>query len=396
MHGLPAFRDVLEAVVDAWEDRHDQVEATAAELGAAIAAATPDLRGTIDLDAVVAQLEQQEDPQFGGFGHPPAYAPKFPITPVLNFVVNRSLVDRGAHEFAGRLLDATAHLADPDGGFYRYATMRDWSEPHYERMLYDNAQLLGAYALAGRRGTAEGIASFLLDVLREPGGAFRSAQDSESGGVEGAWYLLPVDERADAVPPAIDGKVLTGWNGLAIESLALAGRLLDHHEWVDAAAAAAERVTELNGDGRSSLDGARSSAPATLEDLGGFANGLLQLAIATGEVRWAIAARDTIDRAGGLAGDPVLAAQGIDVAIESSDGALPSGPSAMARAHWTLYLLTADDALATSVRRACRVDGGAGRARPAGVRRIAPGRACGRIRDHPRCRGRRYTRPVRR
>ena len=91
MHGLPAFRDVLEAVVDAWEDRHDQVEATAAELGAAIAAATPDLRGTIDLDAVVAQLKQQEDPQFGGFGHPPAYAPKFPTTPVLNFVVNRSL-----------------------------------------------------------------------------------------------------------------------------------------------------------------------------------------------------------------------------------------------------------------------------------------------------------------
>ena len=228
--------------------------------------------------------------------------------------------------------------------------MRDWSEPHYERMLYDNAQLLAVYAVAGRRETAEGIASFLLDVLREPGGAFRSAQDSESGGVEGAWYLLPVDERADAVPPAIDGKVLTGWNGLAIESLALAGRLLDHPEWVDAAADAAERVTELNGDGRSSLDGARSSAPATLEDLGGFANGLLQLAVATGEVRWAIAARETVDRASDLSGDPVLAAQGIDVAIESSDGALPSGPSAMARARWTLYLLTADDAYATSVR----------------------------------------------
>ncbi len=86
------------------------------------------------------------------------------------------------------------------------------------------------------------------------------------------------------MPPAIDGKVLTGWNGLAIESLALAGRLLDHPDWVDAAATAAERVAELNGDGRSSLvddsgDGVRSAAPATLEDLGGMANGLLELAV---------------------------------------------------------------------------------------------------------------------
>ena len=341
VHGLPAFRDVLEAVRDAWEDRRDQVEATAAELGAAISRVTPQIRGVIDLDAVVIRLAEEEDPEFGGFGHPPAYAPKFPISPVLGFMVGRG--DPGARALTDRLLDATANLADPDGGFYRYATMRDWSEPHYERMLYDNAQLLGAYAIAGRRDVAEGIASFLLDVLREPGGAFRSAQDSESGGVEGAWYLLPVADRASAEPPAIDGKVLTGWNGLAIESLALAGRLLDHPEWVDAAVTAAVRVTELNGDGRSSLDGVRSAAPATQEDIGDFANGLLQLAIATGEARWAAAAQAQVDRADGLAGDPVLAAQGIEVAMEPSDGALPSGPSALAKARWTLYLLTADD-----------------------------------------------------
>src|SRR5690606_27004221 len=119
-------------------------------------------------------------PEFGGFGAPPAYAPKFPNAPVLAF-----LVQRGEQALADRLLTATAKLADPDGGFYRYATRRDWAEPHYERMLYDNAQLLLAYALAGRRDIAAGIAAFLLGVLREPGGAFRSAQDSESGGVEG-------------------------------------------------------------------------------------------------------------------------------------------------------------------------------------------------------------------
>jgi uncharacterized protein YyaL (SSP411 family) len=345
MQGVPAFRDVLVAVLDAWDDRREHVEGIAKELGEAIAQATPALRAPVDLDAAVARLAELEDPQFGGFGYAPAFAPKFPHGPALRF-----LLDRGERELAARLLDATAGLADPDGGFYRYATMRNWSEPHYERMLHDNAQLLGAYAIAGRRELAEGIATFLLTVLREPGGAFRSAQDSESGGVEGAWYRLPPAERANAVPPGIDGKVLTGWNGLAIESLALAGRLLRHPEWVDAAATAADRVTELNGDGRSSLDGVRSSAPATLEDLGGMANGLLELAVSTGEVSCALRARDLVARADALQGDPVLAAQGIDLAIEPSDGALPSGPSALARARWTLYLLTADRRYADAAR----------------------------------------------
>lgn len=344
VQGVPAFRDVLEAVIDAWESRRDHVEGIAQELGEAIARATPALRASVDLDAAVARLAELEDPVSGGFGYEPHFAPKFPNSPVLRFLLDRDPA------FAGRLLAATAALRDPDGGFYRYATMRDWSEPHYERMLYDNAQLLGCYALAGDRGPAEGIAAFLLGVLREPGGAFRSAQDSESGGVEGAWYRLPAAERASAVPPAIDGKVLTGWNGLAIESLALAGRILGQPDWVDAAATAADRVADLNGDVRSSLDGVRSTAPATLEDLGDLANGLLELAVATGEVRWASRARDLIARVDALPGDPVLAAQGIDLAIEPSDGALPSGPSAVARARWTLYLLTAEQSYADAAR----------------------------------------------
>lgn len=345
MQGVPAFRDVLEAVLDAWQQRREQVESTADELTAAVTRVTPPSPAAIDLDAVVARLAAAEDPEFGGFGAPPAYAPKFPNAPVLGF-----LVQRGERELAGRLLDATANLADPDGGFYRYATRRDWSDPHYERMLYDNAQLLAVYAVAGRRDIAEAIAGFLLGVLREPGGAFRAAQDSESGGVEGGWYRLPVEDRAYAEPPAIDGKVLTGWNGLAIEAFARAGTVLGRPDWIQVAERAARRVVELNGDGRSSLDGVRSSAPATLEDVAGLANGLLALAVATGEAQWAVEARGLVDRADTLGGDPVLRAQGIDVAMEPTDGALPSGQSALARARWTLYLLTAEPAYADAVR----------------------------------------------
>ena len=242
--------------------------------------------------------------------------------------------------------------------------MRDWTEPHYERMLYDNAQLLGAYAIAGHREIAEGIADFLLTTLREPGGAFWSAQDSESivdgQRVEGAYFQLDAAARATAQPPAIDDKILTGWNGLAIESLALAGSLLDRPDWVDAASAAATRVLQLHdlpdrrasGAGprlaRASVDGVPSDAPATLEDVGGLANGLLRLAIATGDAEWAIAARRFIDAAltptgdFEVPGDPVLAAQGIVVGMDQTDGALPSGPSAMAKACHTLYLLTAE------------------------------------------------------
>ena len=105
-------------------------------------------------------------------------------------------------------------LRDPvEGGFFRYAVQRDWTEPHYERMLSDNAQLLAAYTAAGAAGdpdaaeTAEGLVAFLLDVLRSPqtGAAFASAQDSESlvdgAASEGGYYALDADGRAGQPPP---------------------------------------------------------------------------------------------------------------------------------------------------------------------------------------------------
>ncbi len=120
---------------------------------------------------------------------------------VLGFLLDReSTGDEAAGALARRPLDAMAasELRDRiEGGFFRYCVRHDWTEPHYERMLYDNALLLSAYTRAGRRDIADGIGSFLLGVMRLPSGGFASAQDSESTvdgvRVEGGYYQLDAD-----------------------------------------------------------------------------------------------------------------------------------------------------------------------------------------------------------
>lgn len=373
MAGHPAFRQVLEGVTDAWTNRRAEVEANAAEVATAIRAhgvrPAGELPDRAAPEASVAMLAAHEDTEFGGFGT----APKFPIAPVIGF-----LLEHGGEEALGladRTLTAMAAsgLRDTvEGGFFRYATRRNWTEPHYERMLYDNAQLLEAYAqLAARvperaaiaREAAEGIVSFLLGTMRLPQGdgapgGFASAQNSESvvdGHLtEGDYYALDAEERARQVPPALDDKVLTGWNGLAIGALAFAGFHLARPDWVEAARASAEAVlaSQMKASGelvRATLDGKPSTARATLEDYGLLARGCLHLAQATGEVRWALEARRLVDACltgDGFAipggGDPVLAGFGIDPDVDPTEGAYPSGASALAASANVLYLLTGD------------------------------------------------------
>ncbi len=364
--GHPSFRQVLAAVLDAWTDRRGSVEDNAERVAAALAAHGRHSRGALptEFSSVVAELAAAEDTEFGGFGG----APKFPTAPVLLFLLERgSDGDADALALASRTLKAMAasDLRDPvEGGFFRYSTMRDWTEPHYERMLYDNALLLRAFTrleqLSPGSGlaTIEGVASFLLGVMRLPSGGFASAQDSESTvdgeRVEGAYYGLNAAARAAQKPPALDAKVLTGWNGLAIEALALAGFALDRPEWTEAARGSADNLIEhhLNPDGsllRASIDGRVSTAKATLEDYGMLAAGLLRLATTTGEARFATIARSLVDASMAAASpfgapggsDPVLAARGLALEVDPSEGAYPSGMSAIAGAALDLYLLTA-------------------------------------------------------
>lgn len=366
MRGIPSFRQVLDGVADAWANRRSDVMENAADVAAAIrahgsrdASALPDRSA---LDAVVDLLAANEDEQFGGFGT----APKFPVVPVLDFLLDHGSTDSVA--IADRTLTAIAKsgLRDTvEGGFFRYATRADWTEPHYERMLYDNAQLLDAYARLAvqvpqraelARDAAAGIVDFLLGTMLLPGGGFASAQNSESivdGHLtEGDYYALSADERAKQQPPALDEKVLTGWNGLAIGALARAGWRFARPDWVDAARDAATSIllSQMKESGelaRATLDGKPSTARATLEDYGLLARGLLHVALATGEVRWAQEAQKFVDACvteNGFAipggGDPVLAGFGIDANVDPTEGALPSGTSALAGAARELYLLS--------------------------------------------------------
>ncbi|MFJ7289279.1 thioredoxin domain-containing protein [Curtobacterium sp. NPDC098951] len=363
---VPAFRQILAAVLDAWTDRRHEVDANASAIAAAIrqgaeadrtapggavgGGGAPRLPAVDEIRAVVDQLARAEDTTYGGFGG----APKFPSAPLLEFL---SDVAADGGEQASALLDRSLHairtteLTDADGGVFRYATRRDWSVPHYERMLYDNAGLL---AVAGAE-QARGIADFLRDTLRRPDGAFVAAQDSESTidgrRVEGAWYRLPLDERGRLDPPPLDDQVLTGWNGLAIRGLAIAGARHGDDEMIALARGAGDAIVARHlTDGhvavRSSTPRGTSTAAPTIEDVGLLAEGLLELALVTGAVHYAEVARSLV--ADGLAGrfdaDPVLAAAGT-VTGEQPQTAVRSGTVALAAAAATLAALTGDQSL---------------------------------------------------
>lgn len=348
--GSPAFRDVLTAVNEAWTQRHDEVLASAdAVVDALRAASRKDPSPLPDADALgaaAATILQREDTVFGGFGG----APKFPMATTLRFLQHPLA---GGSAAAQRALDAmsASELRDQiDGGFFRYATQNDWTVPHYERMLTDNAQLMEAALDAGRHDVVRGVAGFLLSVLRREGGGFGAAQDSESWidgeRSEGGYYRRGAAQREGLQPPAVDGKVLTGWNGLAIGALARAGARLGERSWVEAAAQAAEHVLTVNRAPsgvlvRSSLDSVAAAAVATQADLGLLADGLFALALASGDAVWGMRALDVL--ATPVSEDPVLAAQGIAAAGDDGDGDLPSGPAAVASAHLTAWRLGAGE-----------------------------------------------------
>ena len=196
-------------------------------------------------------------------------------------------------------------------------------------------------------------------MLRLPSGAFASAQDSESlvdgERSEGGYYELDRAQRSAQPPPALDAKVLTGLNGIAIGALATPGVRWGREDWIVAARHAADAVLAAHlRDGRlarASLDGRVSDAVATLEDYGGLAGGLLRLSLATGNPKYAVMARELVEACVGPDGDvaapggadPVLAARGLAIEGDPTDGAMPSGRALLADAGLLLASLTGDD-----------------------------------------------------
>lgn len=215
-HGMPSFLQVLEAVHRAWVERPADVRRQAEELRQMLERqnrlALPPAPVTVEvLQDAYRTLERQFDPRHGGL----AGAPKFPQP-----LVWRTLLQLGrrfgwaeAVAQVRRTLDAMAegglydHLG---GGFHRYSVDAQWRVPHFEKMLYDNALLADLYtravALWGRardREVVDETLTYLATVLSAPEGGFYAAQDADSEGEEGRYYLWTPDEVAAAVGPAM-------------------------------------------------------------------------------------------------------------------------------------------------------------------------------------------------
>ena len=327
-HGLPSFRQVLEAVAQAYRERRAEVAQSARRLVAAVrdsgelAPSNEPLTDSV-LGEATHNLGRIFDPGWGGFGG----APKFPPASTLEF-----LLRRGELGPVTKTLDAMAAGGMYDlvgGGFHRYSVDERWLVPHFEKMLYDNALLVPAYlhawVVTGEeryRQVVEETCEYLLRDLALPGGGFASSQDADTDGVEGLTYTWTPDEGAPAeLPapfehrrsiirgeldpalrnrllaersqrpqPARDDKAIAAWNGLALSALAESGRRLSSGELLQAAM----RLGDFLLDELSTPDGrlfrtwrnGRASIPGYLEDYADVAHGLIELHVATGDLRW--------------------------------------------------------------------------------------------------------------
>ncbi len=201
-HGMPSFRQVLEGVRRAWTEDRASVEQAGGRLVQALleAQATAPSAGGLPPAEVLTQAAGALDASFdaadGGWGR----APRFPQPMAIEFLLRRHAAtgDPRPLELARRSLDVMAAGGIHDqlgGGFHRYATDARWLVPHFEQMLYDNAQLARVYAHAwaltgvpAYLETMTGTLDYVLRELRTRDGGFAASQDADTEGEEGATF----------------------------------------------------------------------------------------------------------------------------------------------------------------------------------------------------------------
>jgi len=305
--GRPGFPQVLQAIAGLYTNEHDKVQGNVRAISEALKKlAPPRAEGTLPPDAlekVAGQLVEQVDRVLGGIGP----APKFPQCPLFMLLWRawQKTGDRTFHDAVTVTLDRMSQGGIYDhlgGGFARYSTDSRWLAPHFEKMLYDNAQMIDLLAVVWQETAAplyearvRETIGWLLREMRDQGGAFAGTLDADSEGEEGRFYVwteaeidrvlgdesallkrhydvteagnwegktilnrsarpLVADaeteerlaqarsklliERDKRIRPGLDDKILADWNGLMIAALARAGQAFGEAEWIDAAAAA--------------------------------------------------------------------------------------------------------------------------------------------------------------
>jgi uncharacterized protein YyaL (SSP411 family) len=318
--GRPGFGQVLREVARVFREEPDRITHNQSLLKRSLseAAAAGGDGGTLsltDLDRIGARLSDLFDAENGGLQG----APKFPNPSLLEFML-RYAHRSGDVEARRRFFRTMERMAlggihdQIGGGFARYSVDAHWLVPHFEKMLYDNAQLLELYAAAWHesrrdlfRAAAEGIVTWLEREMITPDGAFASSLDADSEGEEGRFYVWTLSEirdvlgdeapvfaeaydvkeggnwegasilnrlssgeaapetefrlaplrqrllerRASRIHPGRDDKVLADWNGLMIGALVRSSLLLERPEWLDLAGRAYRFVSEtMSRDGR--------------------------------------------------------------------------------------------------------------------------------------------------
>ena len=366
-HGMPGFVQVIQAINEAWRERRHEVDDQAGRLTQALGQVADLAPGTssVDrgvLDIAVGSLRSQFDPQWGGFGQ----APKFPQESSLELLLRSAAGGNRPEtlEVVTVTLDAMAsggiydHLG---GGFARYSVDAFWMVPHFEKMLYNQAMLGRAYLHAWQltqepryRQVLDETVGYALRDLRHPDGGLYSAEDADSEGEEGNFYVWrpeeikdvlgpdeapaalewwgvttsgnfeganilhrPVrgdlvrpphieqarerlfDARTERVRPGLDDKVLTEWNALFLATLAEAAAATNNDDWLTAAVQTGEflRRELKRSDGRwlRAWQDGRANHLAYANDYAALVEAFTRLAEATGQARWIAEARTTAD-----------------------------------------------------------------------------------------------------
>lgn len=358
--GRMGMMELLPKLAHAWAHQRDEVHQNAAHtIGHAREAKTAGAPSTQWWARGRRELAQRFDETHGGFGG----APKFPSPHQLQFLLHDPATQAMACQTLDHLLRGGIH-DHVGGGFHRYSTDAGWRLPHFEKMLYDQATLMMAFTDAWKAtkepryaAAVEDIFQYLLRDMRHPQGAFFSAEDADSEGEEGTFYvwkpgdvrsvlgdqadpfmaafgfedggnfadestgkrsgdnvlhaqdldalnshgpaLLALRQARDArVRPQLDDKILVDWNGMIISALARAGAALGRPDLVAAAEAAAAFIRdECTRDGlRHRWHDGRLDDHGFLDDHAWFGTAALDLHEATGNPAWLAVAVETTNQ----------------------------------------------------------------------------------------------------